>query len=146
LLSIIVTACRWLLEGSGINAVFDANDAATGHQAFVEHKPDVVIVDLRLQNQELGILPNATKARCEGTSRACSQSIELTQPKVRARRTREPMTRTPLAIDESRCCSRPLDKADSAAFRKAIGGAARGVLSTKLRPAMTFFNGFRNSW
>src|SRR5215471_17141092 len=51
---IVVAACRVLLEDSGINAVIDAGDAATGYQAFVQHKPDVVVVDLRLQNQELG--------------------------------------------------------------------------------------------
>lgn len=51
---IVVAACRWLLESSGITAVYDASDAATGYAAFVKHAPDVVVVDLRLQNQDLG--------------------------------------------------------------------------------------------
>ena len=51
---IVIAACRLLLEQAGIAAVFHANDAATAYQAFLQHKPDVIIVDLRLQGEELG--------------------------------------------------------------------------------------------
>jgi DNA-binding NarL/FixJ family response regulator len=50
---IIVAACRWLLEHDGVTTVFDANDVLTGYQAFLQHEPDVAIVDLRLQGQDL---------------------------------------------------------------------------------------------
>jgi DNA-binding NarL/FixJ family response regulator len=59
---IVVAACRWLLESSGIT-VFDASDAATGYQAFVQYEPDVVIVDLRMQNQDLGGLALTERIR-----------------------------------------------------------------------------------
>jgi DNA-binding NarL/FixJ family response regulator len=51
---IIVAACRWLLEQDGATTVFDANNVVTGYQAFLQHKPDVVVVDLRLQGEDLG--------------------------------------------------------------------------------------------
>jgi len=50
---IIVAACRLLLESSGEVSVIDAGDAETGYQAFMQHQPDVVIVDLRLGGQDL---------------------------------------------------------------------------------------------
>jgi len=50
---IVVAACRWLLEQDGAT-VFDANDIQTGYQAFLQHKPDVIVIDLRLQGQDLG--------------------------------------------------------------------------------------------
>jgi DNA-binding NarL/FixJ family response regulator len=50
---IIVAACRWLLEQDGANTVLDANDVLTGYEAFLQHKPDVIVVDLRLQGEDL---------------------------------------------------------------------------------------------
>ena len=67
---IVVAACRWLLERSGITAVFDASDAATGYQAFLEHEPDVVVVDLRLQQQDLGGLALIERIRSYAPSAA----------------------------------------------------------------------------
>lgn len=51
---IIVAACRWLLEQDAATTVLDASDALTGYQAFLQHKPDVIVVDLRLQGEDLG--------------------------------------------------------------------------------------------
>jgi len=51
---VVATACRWLLESSGMATVIDAGDADAGYAAFLEHKPDVVVVDLRLHGQEFG--------------------------------------------------------------------------------------------
>jgi DNA-binding NarL/FixJ family response regulator len=51
---IIVAACRWLLEQDAGTTVLDANDASTGYDAFLQHKPDVIVVDLRLQNEDFG--------------------------------------------------------------------------------------------
>jgi DNA-binding NarL/FixJ family response regulator len=49
---IIVAACRWLLEQDADTTVLDANDASTGYEAFLQHKPDVIVVDLRLQDED----------------------------------------------------------------------------------------------
>jgi DNA-binding NarL/FixJ family response regulator len=60
---IVVAACRLLLEGAGITSVFDASDAASGFKAFVEHKPDVVVIDLRLQDEDVGGLALIARIR-----------------------------------------------------------------------------------
>jgi len=51
---IIVAACRWLLQQETGTTVLDATDALSGYQAFLQHKPDVIVVDLRLQGEDLG--------------------------------------------------------------------------------------------
>ncbi len=51
---IVVSACRHLLEDDGLTTVFDANGILAGYQAFLEHEPDVVVVDLKLHGQEMG--------------------------------------------------------------------------------------------
>lgn len=51
---IIVAACRSLLEGSGITTILEAADPTSGYEAFVEHEPDVIIVDLRFRGDDLG--------------------------------------------------------------------------------------------
>ena len=37
-----------------MTTVFEANDILAGYDAFLQHKPDVVVVDLMLQGQEMG--------------------------------------------------------------------------------------------
>src|SRR6516164_2946085 len=49
---IVVAACRSLLEISGITTGFEASDAATGYEVFLQHEPDVVVIDLRLKDQD----------------------------------------------------------------------------------------------
>jgi len=51
---IIIAACRWLLEQGTGTTVLDATDALSGYQAFLQHQPDVIVVDLRLQGEDLG--------------------------------------------------------------------------------------------
>lgn len=51
---IIATACRLVLEPVGIETVVAARDANSGYEAFLEHKPDVVTVDLSLHGEEKG--------------------------------------------------------------------------------------------
>lgn len=51
---IVVSACRLLLEDDGLTTVFDANGILAGYHAFLKHKPDVVVVDLKLHGQEMG--------------------------------------------------------------------------------------------
>ena len=51
---IVTKACRCLLTEAGLTDVLEAHDADTAYQSFVRDKPDVAIVDLRLNSQELG--------------------------------------------------------------------------------------------
>jgi DNA-binding NarL/FixJ family response regulator len=46
---IIATACGLVLEG--IASILAAHDAVSGYQAFLEHKPDIVTVDLSLRGE-----------------------------------------------------------------------------------------------
>ena len=50
---IILTACRQLLEESGFTTIMLAHDAGSGYQAFLQHQPKVVVVDLSLQGRDL---------------------------------------------------------------------------------------------
>jgi two-component system invasion response regulator UvrY len=50
---IIAKACGLVLEPLGIEKIISAGDADAGYQAFVEHEPDVSIVDLSLHGEEL---------------------------------------------------------------------------------------------
>ena len=51
---IIVRACRLLLEAAGVSNIVDARDAAAGYQAFLDHQPDIAVIDLSLKGEELG--------------------------------------------------------------------------------------------
>jgi two-component system, NarL family, invasion response regulator UvrY len=51
---IVLQGCRRMLEDAGIGAVFEARDAAAGYSLYCRHDPDVVIVDLGLQDSGLG--------------------------------------------------------------------------------------------
>jgi DNA-binding NarL/FixJ family response regulator len=50
---IIAKACCVVLEPAGIGAVVAAHSAVSGYEAFFQHKPDVVVVDLSLHGDEL---------------------------------------------------------------------------------------------
>jgi len=50
---VIATACGALLEPIGIEKIISARDANTGYHAFLEHQPDVSIIDLSLNGNEL---------------------------------------------------------------------------------------------
>jgi len=62
---IIVTACRLLLQHDGTVTVFDAHDVSTGYQAFLQHRPDVVVIDLRLQGEDMAGLALITRIRAD---------------------------------------------------------------------------------
>ncbi len=51
---IVARACRLVLEPAGIGTVVAAHNADTGYQAFLQHKPDVIVVDLSLHEEKLG--------------------------------------------------------------------------------------------
>jgi DNA-binding NarL/FixJ family response regulator len=50
---VVVRACRQLLEASGVSNIVEAHDATTAYQAFLDHQPDVVVIDLSLPGSEL---------------------------------------------------------------------------------------------
>jgi len=60
---IILTACRQLLEEAGFTTILLARDAASGYEAFLQHQPKVVVVDLSLQGRELDGLALIEKIR-----------------------------------------------------------------------------------
>ena len=43
-----------MLGAAGIEGIFVAHNAVSGYQAFLEHKPDVIVVDLTLHAEKLG--------------------------------------------------------------------------------------------
>jgi two-component system, NarL family, invasion response regulator UvrY len=51
---IVLQGCRHILEDAKIGPVADARDLVGGYRAYRRSKPDVVIVDLSLQNDGLG--------------------------------------------------------------------------------------------
>jgi two-component system, NarL family, invasion response regulator UvrY len=50
---VIAKACGLVLEPIGIEKIISAHDADTGYQAFVEHEPDVAVIDLSLDGKGL---------------------------------------------------------------------------------------------
>jgi DNA-binding NarL/FixJ family response regulator len=50
---IVLEGCRQLLQNAGIGDVLVANSVATGYRAFRRHNPDVVIIDLALEDKSL---------------------------------------------------------------------------------------------
>jgi DNA-binding NarL/FixJ family response regulator len=50
---VIARACGVALEPIGIETIIPAYDADTGYQAFLEHAPDISVIDLSLRRNEL---------------------------------------------------------------------------------------------
>ncbi len=50
---IVLQGCRRMLQGAGITEVIEARDAASGYRLYCDRRPDVVIVDLGLQDKGL---------------------------------------------------------------------------------------------
>jgi two-component system, NarL family, invasion response regulator UvrY len=50
---VIAKACGLVLEPIGVEKVISARDANTGYQAFVAHEPEISIIDLSLDGEEL---------------------------------------------------------------------------------------------
>lgn len=50
---IVLQGCRRMLQDAGINDVFEAPDPETGYRLYCSHKPEVVIVDLGMQDKGL---------------------------------------------------------------------------------------------
>ncbi|WP_257166083.1 response regulator transcription factor [Bradyrhizobium sp. SRS-191] len=51
---VVITACRWLLNEAGIGRLSEAHDAESAYESYVRDRPDVAVVDLRLQGNERG--------------------------------------------------------------------------------------------
>jgi two-component system, NarL family, invasion response regulator UvrY len=51
---IVLQGCRRMLEDAGIKTVLEARDATSGYRLYLRHHPDVVIVDLGMQEGGLG--------------------------------------------------------------------------------------------
>lgn len=50
---VIAKACGLVLEPIGVEKIVSAHDVDTGYQAFLEHEPDVSVIDLSLHGEEL---------------------------------------------------------------------------------------------
>jgi two-component system invasion response regulator UvrY len=50
---IVLEGCRQLLQNAGIGEVLIANSVASGYRMFRRHNPDVVIIDLALEDKSL---------------------------------------------------------------------------------------------
>jgi two-component system, NarL family, invasion response regulator UvrY len=51
---IVLQGCRRMLEDAGIKTVLEARDATSGYRLYLRQHPDVVIVDLGMQEGGLG--------------------------------------------------------------------------------------------
>jgi DNA-binding NarL/FixJ family response regulator len=60
---IVRQGCRRMLEDAGVERIFEASDAASGYKLYRRHRPDVVIVDLAMQDSGLGGLPLIKRMR-----------------------------------------------------------------------------------
>ena len=60
---IVRQGCRRMLEDLGVERIFEAPDAASGYKLCRRHRPDVVIVDLAMQENGLGGLPLIRRMR-----------------------------------------------------------------------------------
>jgi two-component system, NarL family, invasion response regulator UvrY len=50
---VVLQGCRRILVDAGITAVLEASDATTAYDLFRRHRPDVAVIDLSMQNDDL---------------------------------------------------------------------------------------------
>jgi DNA-binding NarL/FixJ family response regulator len=65
---IVLQGCRRMLQDVGVSEIIEARDTAAGYRLFSEHGPDVVIVDLGLQDNGLGGLELIRRIRADDLS------------------------------------------------------------------------------
>lgn len=65
---IVLQGCRQLLQNAGIGEVLVADSMIDGYRAFRRSKPDVVVVDLALQDKSLGGLELIRQFRATGST------------------------------------------------------------------------------
>jgi len=51
---IVLQGCRRMLQDAGVAEVLEARDVASGYRLYRRDRPDVMIVDLAVQNKGLG--------------------------------------------------------------------------------------------
>jgi two-component system, NarL family, invasion response regulator UvrY len=62
---IVLQGCRRMLQDVGVSEIIEARDTADGYRLFSEHGPEVVIVDLGLQDNALGGLELIRRIRSD---------------------------------------------------------------------------------
>jgi len=62
---IVLQGCRRMLQSVGADKIFEAPDTTSGYRLFSDHSPDVVIVDLGLQDNGLGGLELIRRIRAD---------------------------------------------------------------------------------
>jgi len=62
---IVLQGCRRMLEDVGVSEVIEAGDATSGYRLFSGKRPDIVIVDLGLQDNGLGGLELIRRIRAD---------------------------------------------------------------------------------
>ena len=62
---IVLQGCRRMLQDVGVSEIIEARDTADGYRLFSEHGPEVVIVDLGLQDNGLGGLELIRRIRSD---------------------------------------------------------------------------------
>ena len=62
---IVLQGCRRMLQSVGVDRIIEARDTTSGYQLFDNHSPDVVIVDLGLQDNGLGGLELIRRIRAD---------------------------------------------------------------------------------
>ncbi len=51
---IVLQGCRRMLQDAGVGEVFEARDVTSGYRLYRLHRPEIVIVDLGMQDKGLG--------------------------------------------------------------------------------------------
>jgi DNA-binding NarL/FixJ family response regulator len=65
---VIARACGLVLEPIGVETIIPAYDAETGYRAFVEHAPDMSVIDLSLSKNELDGIDLIKRIRAHDTA------------------------------------------------------------------------------
>src|SRR5215813_13617402 len=65
---VIARACGLVLEPVGIETIIPAYDADSGYQAFLEHAPDMSVIDLSLRRNELDGIDLIRRIRARDTT------------------------------------------------------------------------------
>jgi DNA-binding NarL/FixJ family response regulator len=45
---IVLSGCRRVIEDAGVDIVVDACDLESGYRLYLQHRPDVVVIDLSM--------------------------------------------------------------------------------------------------
>ena len=51
---IVLKGCRHVLQDAGVESVLEARDLVSGYRLYCRHHPDMVVIDLKMNTQNLG--------------------------------------------------------------------------------------------